>query len=81
MIEFAAGIMVGGSVGALIMGALLAQTRAAVGTVRTAADVQSRTAETPRQMTLDTAQRRGAHAWSALLQGRTAVATASPQLH
>ncbi|MBI3768688.1 MAG: hypothetical protein HY271_09370 [Deltaproteobacteria bacterium] len=34
MIEFAAGIMVGGSVGAVIMGALLSQARAVTGDVR-----------------------------------------------
>lgn len=43
MIEFAAGILVGGSVGAVIMGALLSQVRRAPG-VRNAAAMQSHAA-------------------------------------
>jgi hypothetical protein len=41
MIEFAVGIMVGGSIGAVIMGALLAQTRTTVG-VHSGASLQVR---------------------------------------
>ena len=83
MIEFAAGIMVGGSVGAVIMGALLAQTRSAAQSVREATGMHARAAvQAPRQMPLETAQHRtGGHSWSAVLQDRTAFATASSQLH
>ena len=82
MIEFAAGIMVGGSVGAVIMGALLAQTRSAANSVRVATGLQARAPmQAPHRMTLETAQHRmGGHSWSAVLQGR-ALATASSQLH
>jgi hypothetical protein len=83
MIEFAAGIMVGGSVGAVIMGALLAQTRSAANSLREATGLHARAPmQAPRHMTLETAQRRtGGHSWSAVLQGRAAFATASSQLH
>jgi len=50
MIEFAAGILVGGSVGAVIMGALLSQVRRAPG-VRNAAAMQSHAAmQAPRHL-------------------------------
>ena len=83
MIEFAAGIMVGGSVGAVIMGALLAQTRSAAQSVREATGLQARaTMQAPAQLPLETAQHRtGRHAWSSVLQGRAVLAAASSQLH
>jgi hypothetical protein len=83
MIEFAAGIMVGGSVGAVIMGALLAQTRSAAHSLREAAGLQARARmQAPHHLPLETAQHRtGRHAWSAVLQGRAAFAAVSSQLH
>jgi hypothetical protein len=83
MIEFAAGIMVGGSVGAVIMGALLAHTRSAVHSVREAAGLQARAhMQVPGHVAIESAQQRaGSNAWSAVLQGRTAFATVSSQLH
>ena len=82
MIEFAAGIMVGGSVGAVIMGALLAQTRSAANNVRAAAALHARARmQAPRHMPLESAQHdTGRHSWSAVLQGRSTLAAAS-QLH
>jgi len=79
MIEFAAGLMLGGSVGAVIMGALLAQTRSAVSDVRQGTRVQAHaTLQAPRQMTphhdLGTAL-------PLLVPGHAAFAAASSQLH
>ena len=81
MIEFAAGIMVGGSVGAVIMGALLAQTRAIAADVRKAAVMQARAPMQARQHVAPmTAQHRG-DALSLLVPGHAALAAASAQLH
>ena len=79
MIEFAAGLMLGGSVGAVIMGALLAQTRAAVSDVRQATRVHAHaTLQAPRQ----TASHRDFDAALPLLvPGHAAFVAASSQLH
>jgi len=51
MIEFAAGMMLGGSIGAVIMGALLAQTRTLTSDRRLTAAVQARAAmQAPRHL-------------------------------
>ncbi len=50
MIEFVAGIMVGGSLGAVVVGALLSQARAMTG-VRSAAETWARaTSQAPRYL-------------------------------
>ena len=79
MIEFAAGIMVGGSVGAVIMGALLSQARAMAADVRGAATMQGRApAQAPRH---SAPQTHTADALPILLGCRHALAAASSQLH
>jgi hypothetical protein len=81
MIEFAAGIMLGGSLGAIIMGALLAQTRAS-GVVRDASDLQ---APAPVQLPRRSAVLATEHPRrDERLTARHALATraaATPQLH
>jgi hypothetical protein len=74
MIEFAAGIMVGGSIGAVIMGALLAQTRSIAGDRREAAGMQA-----PRQSASRSMQHRAE--LGMLLSSGAALAGTSAQLH
>ncbi len=81
MIEFAAGLMVGGSVGAVIMGALLAQTRAIASDVRQATRMQAHAMlQAPRQ-SASQPTRQAVSALSLLVPGRAAFASASSQLH
>jgi hypothetical protein len=65
MIEFAAGIMLGGSVGAVIMGALLSQARAMTADVRGATTLRHPRIADPSFSTL---------------RGRRTFAAATPQL-
>jgi hypothetical protein len=82
MIEFAAGIMVGGSVGAVIMGALLSQARAMTnGAGNTLALHARATMQAPRHSaSQSTRHPRTTDPMQMLLHGRTLVA-ATPQLH
>jgi hypothetical protein len=82
MIEFAAGILVGGSVGAVIMGALLAQVRTAAPGVRQAAALQAHAAMQPLHHFAARSARQtriGAPLPVLLRTGQFAVV--SPQLH
>jgi hypothetical protein len=81
MIEFAAGILVGGSVGAVIMGALLAQIRTAAPGLRPAAAMHAHAAmQAPQHAaSLSVRHARIAEALPVLL--RTQLAVASSQLH
>ena len=80
MIEFAVGIMVGGSIGAVIMGALLAQTRTTIG-VHGGATLQGRAPMQAPQHFISRSTRRDAASRPMRVRPRPTLATASALLH
>jgi hypothetical protein len=82
MIEFAAGILVGGSVGAVIMGALLSQVRLGAPDILRTAVVQSRATMQAPQQSASRFARHPRFAESLPVGLRSAaLAVVSPQLH
>jgi hypothetical protein len=79
MIEFAVGIMVGGSIGAVIMGALLAQTRTTIDG-HEGASVQARAPMQALQHSAPRAPRRSS-ARPMRVRPRPTLVTASALLH
>lgn len=77
MIEFVAGIMVGGSLGAVVMGALLSQVRAMTG-VRGAAETPARATLQASRYLASTSAR---HSRPVALRTGTALGDAIPSLH
>jgi hypothetical protein len=80
MIEFAVGIMVGGSIGAVIMGALLAQTRTTIDR-HEGARLQARAPMQALQHSAPRAPRRNSLSRPMRARTRPALATASALLH
>jgi len=80
MIEFAVGIMVGGSIGAVIMGALLAQTRTTIDGHEAAA-VQARAPMQALQHSAPRAPRRSSASRAMRLRPRPTLVAASALLH
>jgi hypothetical protein len=80
MIEFAVGIMVGGSIGAVIMGALLAQTRTTIG-VHSGAALQVRAPMQAAHHSATRSAHRDAESRPMRLRPRPTLATASALLH
>ncbi len=80
MIEFAVGIMVGGSIGAVIMGALLAQTRTTIGRHEGAA-LQARAPMQAPQHFAPRAPRRDSASRPMRLRPRPTLVAASALLH
>jgi len=80
MIEFAVGIMVGGSIGAVIMGALLAQTRTTIDG-HEAASVQARAPMQALQHSAARAPRRGSASRPMRARLRPTLVAASALLH
>jgi len=78
MIEFAAGIMLGGSIGAVIMGALLTQTRS----TRASAGMQAHAPrQAPRQFAVPFAPQMRADALPLMMRSRTSFATVATRVH
>ena len=80
MIAFAIGVMVGGSIGAVIMGALLAQSHATIG-VREAADLQPRAPMQAPQHPARRAPRRASVSRPVRARRRSSLVAASALLH
>ena len=80
MIEFAVGIMVGGSIGAVIMGALLAQTRTTIDR-HEGAHLQARAPMQALQHSAPRAPRRTSVSRPIRVRTRPTLATASALLH
>jgi hypothetical protein len=83
MIEFAAGILIGGSVGAVIMGALLSQARALTLDVHHAATLQARAPMQVRRHTASpfTRRARANDSLRSLVPGHAMFAATSARLH
>ena len=79
MIEFAAGIMVGGSVGAVIMGALLSQARAMAADVRGATTMRGPASTQP--LRHSARQTHDAEGLPMLLGAQHGFVAASSQIH